>query len=488
MKKAVCIILTLSMVFALFVPAFALSQVANEHNPSECGNVPVVIVRGMDFGGLYVDYGTESEAPAINTDAGMIIKGVFKAIGKGIAKFSFDGIIDGVADLANDIFRNLSMDENGDSLYNVDVPKYPESADNYANLCEGEGFEYGMVRTCIEAFGEGHTYYVNYDWRLNPYVVADDINAAVESAIENTGHKKVNIVCCSMGGLMTVAYLNEYGYEKVNRCLFMSSTFCGAQVASDLLCGKVDIKAENLYNMLKNLTADQKFLSFLIDAVDFVGGFDCLTKLTDYILDEYKDEVFDDVIKPVFGRMLTLWGLAQPEDYENAINYMFGGRTKENEAFLKRTDALQKMMNGRTALINEMIESGVEIAVVAHYGTPVVPVYENSHFNGDGTLETYQMSGYATVAPYGKTLGDDYVAKNPGYLSPDRVVDLSTALFPEYTYIIKGAPHVAGSYGTDYADFLVWLLSYDGEFYAGTSERYPQFMVSDGTQKLEKFN
>lgn len=486
MKKIISLFLVFSLIASLFVPAYA-SDAEATHNPDECKNIPVIIVRGMDFGGLYVDCGTENEKPAINTDAGMIVKGALKAIGSGLLRFNFDYFIDGVCDLAGNIFKNLSMDENGDSLYNVSVPKYPESADNYQNLCEGEGFEYGMVRTCIETFGEGHTYYINYDWRLDPYVVADDINAAVEAAIENTGHKKVNIVCCSMGGIMTVAYLTEYGYEKVNRCLFMSSTFCGAQVASDLLCGRVDITAENLCNMLKNLTADNKALSFLIDTLDFIGAFNLITKLTDRILMDYKDEVYKDTIIPVFGNMLTLWGLVQPEDYESAINYIFGGRTSENQVFLNRADALQEMMNCRTELINEMIDNGVEIAVVAHYGTPVVPVYENADFNGDGTLETYQMSGYATVAPYGETLGDDYIAENPGYLSPDRVVDLSTALFPEYTYIIKGAPHVAGSYGTEYADFLVWLLSYDDEFYAGASERYPQFMVSDSAQTLKSF-
>lgn len=486
MKKAVSIFLVLSMFVSLFAPAFAATD-ETAHNPDECQNVPVIVVRGMDFGGLYVDCGTENEKPAINTDAGMIVKGALKAIGTGLIRFNFDYVIDGVIELATDIFANLSMDENGDLLYNVGVPKYPESADNYENLRTGEAFEYGIVRTCIEAFGEGHTYYINYDWRLDPYVVADDINAAVEAAIESTGHDKANIVCCSMGGIMTVAYLDKYGYEKVNRCLFMSSTFCGAQVASDLLTGKVDIAPENLYNLLKNSTADNKFLSFLIDALDFMGGFEAVTLLTDFILDNYKDEVFEEAIIPIFGRMLTLWGLVQPEDYESAIDYIFGGRMAENAAFLKRADALQEMMNGRTSLLNEMIDSGVEIAVVAHYGTPVVPVYENADFNGDGTLETYQMSGYATVAPYGETLGDDYAAENPRYLSPDRVVDLSTALFPEYTYIIKGAPHVSGSYGTEYADFIVWLLTYDGEFYAGASERYPQFMVSDSSQTLKAF-
>lgn len=484
MKKFISLLLTAAMLMSFAVPAFA----SDEHNPAECENVPVVIVRGMDFGGLYLDYGTENQQAAINTDAGMIIKGALKAIGSGIINFSFDAVIDGVADLACDIFKYLSIDENGDSVYNVSVPKYPESADNYETLCSGQQSEYGMVRACIETFGEGHTYYVNYDWRLDPFAVSDDINAAVEAAIENTGHEKVNLVCCSMGGLMTVAYLTEYGYEKINRCLFMSSTFCGAQVASDLLTGKVDITAENLYNTVSYYTSDNNVLSFLIDALYNIGFFNGLTKITDFLLDNYKDEIYDEVITPIFGRMLSLWGLVQPEDYELAIEYMLGGRTEENAAFLERADALQAMMAGRTELINEMIDSGVEIAVVAHYGTPVVPVYENAHFNGDSTLETYQMSGYATVAPYGKTLGDDYVAENPEYLSPDNTVDLSTALFPEYTYIIKGAPHVSGSYGTEYSDFFIWLLSYDGEFYAGVNTDYPQFMVSDSSENLSKFN
>ena len=483
MKKTISVILAISIIFSLLIPAFA----SDSHDADTCKNVPVIIVRGMDFGGLYVDCGTKNQQPAINTDAGMIVKGVINAVAKGIFKFSFDGFMEGVADLAGDIFKNLSMDEKGNSAYNVSVPKYPESADKYENLCEGTDFEYGIVRTCIEAFGEGHTYYVNYDWRLDPFTVAEDINAAVESATENTGHDKVNIVCCSMGGLMTVAYLNKYGYEKVNRCLFMSSTFCGAQVASDLLTGKVDIEAKNLYNLLKNSTSNNTALTVLVDVLYKIMVFDAVTKLSDFIIDNYKDKVFEDVIIPVFGNTLPLWGLVQSEDYEEAIEYIFDGRENADPDFIAKTDKLQKMMKDKTNLLNEMIDNGVEIAVVAHYGTPVVPVYENGHFNGDGTLETYQMSGYATVAPYGETVGDGYVAKNPDLLSPDKVVDLSTALFPKYTYIIKGAPHVGGSYGTDYSKFIVWLLSYDGEFYAGASEDYPQFMVSDSEQNLSKF-
>lgn len=482
MKKFISIILALALVVSVSVPAFATTQ----HSPEVCENIPVIVVRGMDFGGLYVDLDSENEKPAINTDAKMIVEGVFKVLAAGIMNFSLDAAVDEISNLAVNIFENFKMDKNGDPLYNVQTPKYPESADNYENLCTGEAFEYGIVRTCIETFGEGHTYYVNYDWRLDPFVVADDIHTAVETAIAKTGHEKVNIICCSMGGQMTLAYLTEYGYDRVDRCLFMSSTFCGAQVASDLLTGKVDITAKNLYNYLRPLS-NNDFLTFLIDYLYKIGLFDGVTKLTDFILENYKEDVYRDAIIPVFGYMPALWGLVQEEDYEAAINYVFGGRTQENAAFLERIDKIRKMMSDKTQLMEEMIENGVKIAIVAHYDIPLIPVYENADFNGDSILETYQMSGYATVAPYGETLGDDYVAENPEYLSPDKVVDLSTALFPEYTYIIKGAYHVGGSYGTDYSEFIVWLLTYDGEFYAGADERYPQFMVSDDDQSLSSF-
>ncbi len=480
MKKIISVILTVSMLLGICIPAFA-------HDKNECSDVPVIIIRGMDFAGLYHDYGTENERSVLEVDAMEIVKTVGKAFGELIFTFNVDETMNVVLDYAYELLKGFSVDNLGKSVYELGQPKYPLSADNYENLRNGTDFEFGMVRRCIEEFGDGHTYYINYDWRMNPFDVADDINAAVQTAIRTTGHDKVNIVCASMGGIMTVAYLTEYGYENVNRCLFMSSTFCGAQIASDLLTGKIEITAENLFNYIINLVADNKIISFLLNELNDFGIFHLLTKVTDFIVENYADDIYEKVINPIFGHTLTLWGLVQPEDYDDAVEFMFGDNLEENAEFIKITDSLQEMMSNRTQLLNEMIDNGVEIAVTAHYNLPLVPVYENADFNGDSILETYQMSGYATVANYGETLGDDYVPENPDYLSPDRVVDLSTALFPEYTYIIKNAPHVGCTYGTDYSDFLVWLLTYDGEFYAGASEKYPQFMISGSDQSLCPF-
>lgn len=486
MKRFISIMLALTMAFTMMLPAFAQEETV-EHNPAECENVPVIVVRGLDFGGLYTDVGTENQAPAINVNAGNIVKSVFKAIFKGITRFSIDAAMEVVLDCVADIFKGLQIDDKGYSPYNTGTVEYLESAGSYENLCEGVDSELGMVRACIEEFGGDHTYYFNYDWRIDPFIISDKINAMIEDICETTGHDKVNLACASLGGVMTVAYLTEYGYERLNKCLFMSSAFCGSQVASDLLSGQISITAENLYAFLDDLVKESSVGRFFMKAFYKIGVFGLAEKISDWVLENYEDDAYEKVLFPVFGCVLPMWGMVQAEDYNAAVDYIFKDKKEEYAEFIQKTADLQTMMTNRTQLISEMIEYGVDVAIVAAYDSPCAPVYENCDFNGDGVLETYQMSGYATVAKFGETLGDDYVAENPDLLSPDRVVDLSTALFPEYTYIIKGAPHVGASYGTDYSEFFIWLLSEEGEFYAGVNPDYPQFMISGDDESLKAF-
>lgn len=483
MKKFIGIVLAFIIAFSSVLPAFAEA----EHNPETCTDVPVLVIRGMDFGGLYTDVGTENQAAAIRADAKTIVVAAFKGILGSMVKMSFDPFMESVADIASGIFEYIKMNPDGTSKHDVGAIRYPLAAENYDVLCEGVDSEYGMIRAMIEEIGD-HAYYFNYDWRIDPFVVADEINETVERMVSETGHDKVNIACCSMGGVMTMAYLTEYGYDRVNRVCFMSSTFCGGQVASDLLAGQLEIGADTLYNIAENGTRDIPVVNFLIKALKYAGAFKLVSKLASLITDNYVDMVSDKVLNPVFGGTLTFWALVQPEDRQGAIDFIMKGKPENYPDLYPKIQALWAMSDGRNALLDEMLENGVQIAVVAHYDTPLVPVYEGASMNGDGILETYQMSGYATVAPYGKTLGDDYVAANPEYLSPDRVVDLSTAILPEYTYIIKGAPHVSGTYETDYSDFFVWLMTYDGEdFYAGVNPEYPRFMLSGADQSLAEF-
>lgn len=506
MKKLLSVLLAAVMLFSLMSPAFACVGGGDAQEPSaptypqpeehgtDCTVNPVVIVRGMDFGGLRVDAGTENERPAFNLDVGELLKALAGAVAAGVAERDIDAFFDKVIDYAAYLFDGMAMNTDGTSKHNVSIAQYPHSTENYPEIWAGGAQnESGMARAGAENLPKNHTYLFTYDWRLDPYDVADDIAVMVDRAIAESGHSKVTIVCSSMGGIMTVGYLSKYGYSKVDRCVFMSSTVCGAQVASDALCGRIEITQENLYNyfsvLLADSTGDNAVVAALMKVLYTVGGFKLVEKLGDFILENYQDEVFDRILTPCFAYMPVLWGLIQPEDYDAAVEYLFGDKKDENKAFLARAQKLQNMMANRNALLSDMLDDGVELAIVSHYGRPCIPVYKNSDFTGDSVLETYETSGYATVAKYGETLGDDYVPKYEKYLSPDRCVDLSTAIFPEYTYMIKGAPHVACNYGSDYNRFFLWLVTYDGdEFYAGVSEDYPQFMLSGIDQHLSKWN
>ncbi len=480
MKRFLSVILCILMILPMSVTAFA--QTDGSVAGDECGELPIIIVRGMDFLNILMNPENGGGESAVKLDAKTIAPFALKAVFN-LAKGDKDSAIENVIDVAYEVLKYNSMDVSGDPVYDTGVIEYPESADSYPSFYDGYAYEDGMIHTLIESLPAGHVYYVHYDWRLDPFVVADQINDAVNKALASTGHDKVKIICASMGGIMTLGYLTKYGYEKVERCLFMSSTLFGAQVASDMLTGRIKFTPETVYNYVYNMVSDSFIFSRLVKSLYKAGLFDSLMNITDYIVDNYKEEVYDRLFIPVFGHMPVLWGLVQGEDYEEAVNYILGGRTDDNAQFLERTDALQDMMANRNGLLNDMIADGVKIAIVSHYNQPLIPVYESADFNSDSILETYQTSGYATAAKFGETLGDDYVPGNEKYLSPDRVIDLSTAVLPEYTYIIKNAPHVACSYGTQYSDFMMYLMTAEGDFKAGANERYPQFMISDKTKQ-----
>ena len=60
------------------------------------------------------------------------------------------------------------------------------------------------------------------------------------------------------------------------------------------------------------------------------------------------------------------------------------------------------------------------------------------------------------------------------------MVDASTALYKDTTWIIKDAPHVGGRVGSDHAEFAMWLLTRETQPTVTTDSNYPRFMAVDG--------
>ena len=284
---------------------------------------------------------------------------------------------------------------------------------------------------------------------------------------------------------MTIAYMSKYSCERINKCVFLSSTFCGTYVVSDLFQGKLRVGSTELRNFINTYLGENKYLSPLLMIIYKTGILDILANVVNNFCQENKDVVYDEVLKDVFGNMPSLWTLVLPEDYVSCKKFMFGGKEDEYAGIIKIADELQDMMAKRDDMLKKAVADGMKICVVANYGRQVIPIYDRSSQNGDGTLETQLVSGGAIVAPIGETLGEDYVSSNLEYLSPSREIDASTCLFPEYTWFIKDAPHVSGNYGSDYSDFIFWLVDYEGQPSIRSNAKYPQFMQSASDQHID---
>ena len=456
---------------------------------SDYDSYPLVLIRGMDLGGLYYKLGSDEEEKAFSgINAWEIVKTVVKALTSGVYHRDLDKGIGVVIDYLNDIFGKIACNKDGSSKYDVSVPDYPLSLANYPELWDaGDENEMGVLKTACQVLGAKNVFYYNYDWRLDPFVHADRIDALVREAKKETGKDKVNIICYSLGGIMTDAYMYKYGHKDINRVMFMSATFCGTYVTSDLLNGRVRVDPYALYRFADKSVGSNPLVSNILKLIDKMGVFRAVADFANNkFIPTFIDDVYDGFLRDTFGTMPVMWALTLPEDYESAVKYTLGGHEEDYSKLIELSKEYRKMAEERESFLKAAENDGVSVIVAASYGIPCIPAYERGNSNGDGTLESPLMLGMAKVAPLGQTLGDDYEARCPERLSPDRVVDLSDALFPETTWAICGSPHVATSCGTDYSDFVFKILTYEGTVNVKTFDQYPQFMLSSMKQELRK--
>lgn len=469
----------------MLVTLTAFSSIAASENTDASYEEPLVIVRGIAFSGLTVDAGTENEHNCIVTpDACDIVSLVFNLAKTYFTKQSLD--VDAVIKFVDKLLGSMACDVNGDSVYNVSAEYYPTAVCNHPYIKENyeaaDAGEIAIVRNAVDYYGEDNVYYFTYDWRLDPSDTADALNAMIEQAKADHCSDKIDLICCSMGGIVTDYYLYEYGCESIDSLIFNSSTFCGTHVTTDLFQGKVLITAD----MLENLVRDLIGVDFIVNILSKIGIFEKVANLAMNIVNENKEYIYENLLRDTFATMPALWALVQPEDYEKCVEYMFPtNELKERYAgLIERTAHLNDIMAEMDALILSLPENGVKVSVVASYNTQMIPVYDSAVYQSDGTLESDLMLGRATVSETGKTLGDNYTGER---VSPDNCVDLSNVLFPEYTWAIKDGPHVLGRYDTGLGDFIFALLGYKEQPTVDTFSQYPQFMIADRNLNIVYF-
>ncbi len=475
MKKILSVILAITIAFTLSASVYGTS--------AKDARTPTIVVSGMNFAGLVIDKGTENERSTLGEiNAGEIVFTLVWGLLKTVLTMNTDGLTSMIFDYASNILKGYSCDENGDSVYNVSTDnEYPLSAGNYTRFTEAlptASAEDGVVASCMEEFGKDNTYFYYYDWRLDPFDNADGLNELAEKAMTDAGADKINIICCSMGGVETLAYMTEYGTDRINSCIFLCSTVNGAYVVSDILQGNIELTANSALNFLTNLAGED--LETLMLVLRYTGIGYLVGGMAGLLVDSLKEGAFNEVLKPNFATMPVLWALVLPEEYEAAKKYCFEGEETKYAKLIERAEKLQDMMKNRDAMLDKAVENGMKIAYVSNYNSPCVPVYTRSETQGDGVLETALMAGGATVSDIGKTLD----VKEGKYVSADKIIDASTCTYPDYTWFVKDAPHIACRYDSTYSDFIIYLITSETQPTITSNPLYPQFMYADEVQNV----
>ena len=263
-------------------------------NQCDCGVSPIVYVAALGSATLYLDAGTPAERvlfrPTDEATQQLVMPLLLPA-----ARYPLDrnaeAFAGSIANAVKGMLGELAMDENGDSNPRV-TTKTTLPAD--------------------PAHGIDKDYYFGYDFRVDPMVTADRLHEFIEHVEQLTGHEKVSLRASSLGGIVTMAYLQKYGSGDIDACIFQCCPVLGVAVAGDLFNKKIKLDPDALvrYGVQVLPQVDNgELLKPLIQALDCAGVFDALLGVGDALVDDLKDEIYEQLLIPVFGRMPGLWAL-----------------------------------------------------------------------------------------------------------------------------------------------------------------------------------
>lgn len=471
MKKIISIVLAVTMLVAVFVPAISASAA------DDCVNI---YLKG---------YG----------------HALYSADGEQIYGVDLD--LSSLSDTLDDFLAELAMGKltgdfsaYNDRLYNLIAPAYAKlKLDNNGEASNGSGRDKSpleKVYVTNESWTGGY-YYFDYDWRLSIEYNAELLDQYIGLVLAKTGATKVNLVGRCLGGNIVSAYLEnapQSSLDRINKVVMYIPSTEGVDFISALFSGKIVLNDKALDNFVEYGLAENDLIggmeddtmAALITIVNFVNevrvlgfGLDVLQS----IVDDIKEGAIARILRDSYASFPSFWAMVNEDDVEDAINFIYSTDElkTEYEGMIDKIRSYHQnvQVNARERML-ECIGEGMDIMVISKYNFANLPLSEDALLQSDGTATTTATSFGAVTANFGEVLSDEYIAamaeEDLKYLSPDKMIDASTCLLPEKTWFIKNLYHGDFPYGPDRL-IDAFLLAEDMKI--DTYEEYPQYLDYD---------
>jgi len=445
---ALCAVLLLG---ALAIPAGAKA--------CACGEVVQVYVDGF-AGALYYNYGTpeQEEAGMARTDdlpAG--IWQLLRGVGLGVWRRSWEPVAGGLGALMFSIMGHLAMDANGESIAPITSRWRLDPEQDHLERPE---------------------YRFHYDFRIDPFVAAAQLNEFIEAVLKATGHGKIALTGNSEGAVICMTYLKQYGAKRLDSFILVCGAWQGLSLVGELMTNQFGLSAATVTGYIGNNDDGSGNLKRAMALLEKSGLLNFLEPLGEFVLDTMGEQIYDEILLPLFGSMPIIWAFVPGEYYAEARQLLAG--KPELKQLLAKADKYQYEVQAKAGkLLKDAKSKGVKVAVVASYGQYPMPLTKNSTFQSDSLIDTAYESGGATTAPIGETLPPS----KSKYRSPDGIIDAATCILPDNTWFIKDCGHEAGPS----KQLRQWVIHSKKQPTVWDSPDWPQWLVKNGEGRAQAY-
>lgn len=470
-------VLSLLTVFAICLSAPSKAEAVNGKK------IPIIAVMGMGST-LYStnDDGSKNILWPKTVDTEMISNYVsenYQLFLRSVITQDFTEFSDLLADILNEIFGDVALDEKGDPKDNsrVDYGLSDWSIyDRYTNNLDG------AYSTKFE-----------YDWRRSPYDIIGDLKIFIDRVLAVTGATEYALLSRCEGSDIALAYYDFYKDDRITDMIFFNGASDGIFFLGPAFSGKdLEIDPDGLERFLydfdfnlelpitDSFVLTTRILRQIITELNDVYAVDLAAWTINNVVKTIYPELLPKLLKGNFATFPGFWGMMDTEYFNDAKQIMFDGEEEKYSVFIEKIDRYYENVMTRTdEILNEAKDNGIEISNVCKYGFQPIPIVKDADFNSDMICSVESSSFGATSTPFGKVFDKKYLSNALAedklkYISPERDIDASTCFAPDSTWFIKGADHF--NFDADLTDLFL-NIAYNENVNVNSDPRYPQYML-----------
>ena len=478
MKRIVSLLLGLIIAFGCVTVAFAADGVK-----MDCPFIDVHGFMAVDLLADKDDPDSDVIWPPKTDDILSTVREVLPALSKFLITRDYDELSDAIIDPVNNLIGKANLGKNGEPVDNSGVYfVYPDK----------------------DRIKKDSALNFRYDWRLDPFETAEQLNDFIEYVCKCSGCSQVTLNCHSFGGIVTQTYYSRYGYKnRIRSICYNTTAIFGESYTGEMLSGNIVLNADALTAFLETKMGSQKYsklLNGVLDIFNSAGITDDICALGNKLVEGLAPKVIPACIAPMFGGWLSIWAMCPDEYVEQDMKYIFdevyGGDYASYAGLREKIIKYNTLIRPQKTKLLKEHNRQANLYVFSRYNFSSIPLVPSWRTMSDSVVDTKASSFGATCAEYESTLPDDVAAKNAGYINPDKTICAATCLFPDQTWFIRDMEHSEGSWDLD--TLMFDLLYHKGQATVKTFKEHPQFLKwsseddsvtpdTDGSAKTENF-